>query len=129
MYVSVILWSLVFLLTVLSPPAFVGLLYVLLISKLICDLDVYLARAGESAAQHIAQKPLRLPNIHMPGKLPVIGLALFAICSLLGLLWGMNPQFLQQFIAGLSLQFSIVLHFLCLVLFVGAFYSFISLAE
>jgi len=112
------------LLSMIAPPVFAGVLIVGAVAAVICNLDVALERWGRQLAENQQPRTLKLPCNFV-----VIGAAMTAVFTVMGLLWGANPEFSVGSLHVLATCVTIALHLGALMLFVCSMGKFVKLVD
>lgn len=112
------------LLSVVSPPVFVGILLLVVMSVAVCNFDI---SVSDITKKLIAPRPAR--PMKLPCSLLSIGILLPLAFVIAGFAWGTNPHFADQAFETLRMCVAIVLHFCCLMLLVGSMYKFVKLVD
>lgn len=119
------LFGLFFLLTLASPPVFAGVLMVLLVAALICNLDIALEKWGRQVRNN-QPKPWKFK---LTSNLCVVGLVMAIGFAVMGALWGNAPVVTPYTLHCLEMCLSIAMHFCALFLFVGSMCTFVKLVD
>lgn len=112
------------LLSVVSPPVFIGIVMVVVASVMVCNFDISISKFNERL---VARRFVR--SIKMPCNFLAIGMLFPIAFALLGFTWESNPQFAAQTFEVLRLCTAVVLHFCALMLLVGSMYKFVKLVD
>ena len=112
------------LLSVVSPPVFIGIVTVVVASVMVCNFDISISKLNERlAARRLARK------MKVPCNFLAIGILFPLAFALLGFAWDSDSQFAVQTYEVLRMCTAIVLHFCSLMILVGSMYKFVKLVD
>jgi hypothetical protein len=112
------------LLSVVSPPVFIGIVLLVVISVSVCNIDISMEKISKALSAQRSARPLKLPCNFL-----VIGLLFTGIFSLIGFIWGGNPHIADEALEMVRMSVVIGLHFISLMLLVGSMYKFVKLVD
>ncbi len=112
------------LLSVVSPPVFVGSITLFIVFSTIFSVETALEKIGNSLAKHRFAK-MEKP----PCNLLVLGILCSGFLALTGLAWGFEAQVSNNILEVLRSCTTIAMYFCSLLLMVGMMYKFVKLVD
>lgn len=134
MSLKTILLGLFFLISLLAPPVFAGLVLVGVVTAVICHLDIALEKFGREVAENCQSNLAgtdapNTPLIKIPCNFFAVGMLLSIAFTILGISWGMNPDVAAGAVESFLMCAWIVVQFGALMIFIASMYRLIKLVD